>query len=92
MKLNGTVKRPAYAGTLQRIGRKLTELRLQKGYKNRIDFAKDFGLPHIQYWRMEKGMANITIKSLDKVLSIHRLTVEDFFVMIKNDKGKAAVK
>lgn len=73
--------------TLKLIGVKLVELRIRKGYNNRVDFALDFGLPHIQYWRMEKGAANITIKSLSKILNIHGLTIEEFFGEIVNQSS-----
>ncbi|HYG01425.1 MAG TPA: XRE family transcriptional regulator [Chryseosolibacter sp.] len=70
---------PSYAKTLQRIGEKVTELRIQKGYDSRQDFAEDHDLPHIQYWRIEKGLANLTFKSLNRVLEIHGMTIEDIF-------------
>jgi hypothetical protein len=73
--------------TLIMIGRKLTELRIKKGYKNRTDFILNYELSHIQYWRMEKGLANLTFKSLDKILEIHGLTIESFFeVMLAERK------
>jgi transcriptional regulator with XRE-family HTH domain len=68
--------------TLQDIGQKLTQLRKEKGYSSHENFAFDYNLPRVQYWRMEKGRANLTIKTLRKLLIIHQLTVEDFFCMI----------
>ena len=65
--------------TLEKAGRKLTELRIHKGYKSHETFAFDFDLPRAQYWRLEKGKVNFTIKTLIKVLAIHKLTVEEFF-------------
>jgi transcriptional regulator with XRE-family HTH domain len=64
---------------LEQIGIKLRELREQKGYDSIKEFALDHDLPMIQYWRIEKGKANLTLKSLYKLLSIHSLSVEDFF-------------
>lgn len=64
---------------MEQIGHGLTELRLQKGYDSIKEFALDHGLPMIQYWRIEKGKANVTLKSLYKLLSIHSLTVKEFF-------------
>lgn len=61
------------------IGYRLTELRKQKGYTNHENFALDHDLPRVQYWRLEKGKANFTIKTLAKVLSIHNVSFEDFF-------------
>ena len=68
--------------TLQEIGQKLTQLRKDKGYSSHENFAFDYNLPRVQYWRMEKGKANLTIKTLRNLLTIHQLTVEDFFCMI----------
>ena len=61
------------------IGGNLAELRLEKGYDSIKEFANKYGLPEIQYWRIENGKTNITIKSLFKILSIHELTLHDFF-------------
>jgi hypothetical protein len=82
------VPNSSYISTLEMIGKKLTELRLQKGFKNQLDFTSQYDLPHIQYWRMERGAANLTLKSLHRVLSIHGLTIEELFLNIhsKNDK------
>jgi hypothetical protein len=64
---------------LERIGGALGELRMQKGYASIKDFAFDHNLPMIQYWRIEKGKANLTLKSLAKLLAIHQLSIERFF-------------
>lgn len=65
--------------TLEIIGKKIHELRIQKGYKSHETFALDYDLPRVQYWRLEKGKVNFTIKTLLRVLSIHKLTIEEFF-------------
>jgi hypothetical protein len=69
---------------LARIGEGLSELRMQKGYASVKDFANDHKLPMIQYWRIEKGKANLTLKSLVKLLAIHRLAIEDFFCWLRD--------
>lgn len=68
------------------VGAKLTELREEKGYATIKEFVVKYDLPEIQYWRIEKGKANITIKSLIKILLIHKLTPRDFFEMLHQDK------
>jgi transcriptional regulator with XRE-family HTH domain len=73
------VNEDALNKTLGRIGSRLTSLRKKKGYTSHEDFASDFQLPRVQYWRIEKGKANITIKSLCRLLTIHGLSVEEFF-------------
>jgi hypothetical protein len=85
------VSKASYEITLQTIGDKLAELRLKKGYQSQMQFSADHGLSHIQYWRMEKGAANLTFKSLDKVLSIHGLTIEQFFESISKKKTRKTV-
>jgi len=74
---------------LELIGKKLLELRVKKGYTSHADFAADYNLPRIQYWRMEKGRTNITLKSLNKILSIHNISMEEFFVMALRDQKKS---
>ena len=68
------------------VGTKLTELREEKGYSTIKEFVTKFDLPEIQYWRIEKGKANITVKSLIKILAIHKLSPRDFFEMLHNDQ------
>jgi transcriptional regulator with XRE-family HTH domain len=69
---------------LSRIGIALSNLRIKKGYTTIKEFALDYDLPLIQYWRIEKGKTNVTVKTLNKLLAIHRLNMEDFFCQIKN--------
>jgi hypothetical protein len=68
---------------LQRIGSKLSALRIKKGYSTIKEFTTDYKLPLIQYWRIEKGKANFTLKTLLKVLSIHKINLEEFFCLSK---------
>jgi transcriptional regulator with XRE-family HTH domain len=82
------VKEEVFKESLVRIGTRLTELRKQKGYSSHEDFAYDYDLPRVQYWRMEKGKANITLKSLHRILSIHKVTVEDFFCQLQKELKK----
>jgi hypothetical protein len=65
--------------TLEKTGRKLIALRIEKGYKSHETFALDHDLPRVQYWRLEKGRVNFTFKTLNKVLAIHKMTIEEFF-------------
>lgn len=67
---------------LIKIGNKLRQLRIEKGYTSYETFAFDFDIPRMQYWRMEKGKTNVTIKSLKKVLDIHGISFKDFFEMM----------
>jgi hypothetical protein len=68
--------------TLVAVGERLAELRVKKGYGTIKEFVQDYDLPEIQYWRIEKGKANITLKSLVKILDIHKISLPDFFCLI----------
>jgi transcriptional regulator with XRE-family HTH domain len=82
------VKEEVLKSTLERIGARLTELRKQKGYTSHEDFAYDYDLPRVQYWRIEKGKANLTIRSLYRILAIHKLSVDEFFAVIFKEAKK----
>jgi hypothetical protein len=73
------MKAKSLKSILEQIGSKLRDLREEKGYESIKDFTSDHDLPMIQYWRIEKGKANLTLKSLTKILAIHSISVEDFF-------------
>ena len=64
---------------LKEIGLRLKYLREQKGYTSYERFAIEFGLSRMHYWQIEKGKANITMRTLLTILSIHELSVEEFF-------------
>lgn len=78
-----TKKKKSFQSLLEQIGESLGELRIKKGYTSLKEFAEDHNLPMIQYWRIEKGKANVTLKSLVKLLAIHRLTLQDFFCYLQ---------
>lgn len=65
--------------TLEKIGSKFTTLRKAKGYTSHEDFALDHNLPRVQYWRIEKGKTNLTVRSILKILEVHNITIEEFF-------------
>jgi hypothetical protein len=75
-----------YRNVLTEIGSCLAELREKKGYTTIKEFTLKFELPEIQYWRMERGKANITLKSLVKILSIHKVSLQEFFCLISTDE------
>lgn len=63
-----------------KIARKIKELRISLGYTSAENFAFDHDLNRVQYWRVENG-ANITLKTLLKILDIHKLSLNEFFSM-----------
>lgn len=74
------------------LGDTLAELRVKKGYETLKEFTLRYDLPQIQYWRIEKGKANITLKTLVKVLAIHNLTLNDFFNLVTEDGTESLTK
>ncbi len=64
---------------LPEIGNRLIRLRIISGHTSYETFAGENHLSRMQYWRIEKGKTNITIKSLLRILEIHNVSVEDFF-------------
>lgn len=63
---------------IKQIVHKIRLLRINAGYTSHENFAWDNNLSRVQYWRVESG-ANITLKTLLKILDIHKVTLEDFF-------------
>lgn len=66
---------------LSQIASRLKELRKQK-YKSHETFAFEHEINRVQYWRVEKG-ENITLKTLLKILEIHKISLKDFFSEIQ---------
>ncbi|HTE30024.1 MAG TPA: helix-turn-helix transcriptional regulator [Chryseolinea sp.] len=64
------------------VGQRLAELREKKGFSTIKEFAERYDLPSIQYWRIEKGKANVTLRSLFKILTIHNLSFHEFFCLL----------
>ncbi len=60
------------------IADKLERMRIDKGYTSYENFAIEFGISRMQYWRMEKG-TNFTFESLLKILDAHKMSLNDFF-------------
>jgi hypothetical protein len=71
-----------YERALIMIGFKLQELRRKKGFATSQSFADAYDLPRDQYDKMENGNSNLNLKSLVRVLKIHRLSLEDFFCLL----------
>jgi len=63
---------------ISKIAEKIKLLRKEKGFTSYETFAFEYEINRVQYWRIEKGQ-NITLKTLIKVLSIHNLTLQEFF-------------
>lgn len=64
---------------LKKIGDQLIKLRIKKGFSSYERFAVEYDLSRMAYWKIEKGKANITMRTLLKLLAIHKISIEDFF-------------
>jgi len=58
--------------------KKLEKIRKAKGFTSYENFAIEYGISRMQYWRMEKG-TNFTFESLLKILDAHQMTLAEFF-------------
>lgn len=77
-------KEKSFHNILAAVGTHLAELRQKKGYSTIKEFTDHYDLPEIQYWRIERGKANITLKSLSRILNIHRISIQDFFCLLED--------
>jgi len=62
---------------LKDIGLRLKKLREDSGCGSYEKFAFDNDLSRMHYWQIEKGKINITIKTLNKILKVHNIELED---------------
>jgi transcriptional regulator with XRE-family HTH domain len=81
------MKTENYESALDDLGYKLRHLRNKNGFATSEEFASTYGLPKIQYWKMENGKTNVTLKSLLRILQIYKMSLEEFFC---HDVKKAA--
>lgn len=63
---------------LKKIGNRMRQIRKAKGYKNYEHFAFQHELNRAQYGRYENG-ANMSIKTLLKILAAFDMTLAEFF-------------
>lgn len=63
---------------IQTIAKKIRQLRIEANYTSAESFAYDNEINRVQYWRVENG-TNLTIKTLLKILDIHKISLGDFF-------------
>ena len=63
---------------IQNLGKRLKQLRKEKGYTNYEFFAYDNKITRTQYGAYEKGV-NMTFGTLVNLARIHNLTLSEFF-------------
>lgn len=67
-----------YKAHIEAVGKKIKSLREGAGYKSYETFATEHDLDRKQYWRMEKGQ-NFRFTSLLKIVTIHKISLKEFF-------------
>ncbi len=63
---------------LEKIGKRMTALRKEKGFKNHEIFAYENKIPRAQYGRYEHGQ-DLQMSSFKKVLNGLGITAKEFF-------------
>ncbi|MEO5643825.1 MAG: helix-turn-helix transcriptional regulator [Bacteroidia bacterium] len=63
---------------LKELGKRIKQLRIERGYSSAEIFAYDNGLSRTSYTKCESG-ANMTYISLRRLLDIFDVSVQDFF-------------
>ena len=64
---------------LVKIGKRLKEMRIAKGYSSYRNFANEHDIEPKSYWRLEQGVSDFKLSSLKRVLDAYGLNIEDFF-------------
>jgi transcriptional regulator with XRE-family HTH domain len=72
------VKKDEQDPQLLKLGKRLRQLRIKKGFSNYEYFAYEHGLGRAQYGKYETG-GNIRFDTLVKLVRIHGLTIKEFF-------------
>lgn len=67
---------------IEKIGKRIKALRLGAGYGNAETFAFENKIGRSQYAEWERGK-DMKITSLNRIASIHKLTLQEFFAGIE---------
>src|SRR5687767_14224702 len=86
MKSESMKTNKAFKKILKNIGEALAELRIKKGYSTIKEFVQKHDLPQIHDWRIEKGKTNVTLKSLNTILSIHNMSLQELFHLVMEEE------
>ena len=63
---------------LKKMGNRLKQLRIEKGYTNYEYFAFEHNIGRAQYGSYENGR-NIQFDTLVKLIKLHKMTIKEFF-------------
>lgn len=65
--------------SLHKITGKIRKLRQDAGYKSHEDFALEVPMNRSSYCKLEGNAPNMTMKTLLRILSVHNVTLKEFF-------------
>ena len=63
---------------LKKLGKRIKELRIEKGYSNYENFAFEHDIPRAQFGRYENG-EDLRFSSLIKVIKAFDISLKEFF-------------
>lgn len=66
-------------GDFVKLGKRMRELRIKKGFNSFEAFAYENDLPRMLYGNYKQGVGNITYKNLLKVVKALGVSISDFF-------------
>lgn len=72
-------KKSDYDLFLQKVGERMRQLRIEKGFTNYEHFAYEHGIGRSQYGKYEQGKDDLRLSSLYKVVMSLGMSLEDFF-------------
>jgi hypothetical protein len=61
-----------------RIAYVFKSLRIKSGSSSYEHFAFKHDFPRAQYWRVEDGKSNLTLRTIARLLAIHNLSINEF--------------
>jgi transcriptional regulator with XRE-family HTH domain len=64
---------------LKKVGERMRQLRIKKGFTNYENFAYEHDLGRSQYGKYENGTEDLRLSSLYKVISSMEVSFEEFF-------------
>jgi transcriptional regulator with XRE-family HTH domain len=64
---------------LKKVGERMRQIRLKKGFTNYENFAFENNLGRSQYGKYENGTEDLRLSSLYKVIKSMNMTFEEFF-------------
>ena len=68
----------------KQLGYRLKELRLTKGLRQ--EDLENYGFSYRYYGKMERGLVNPTLETLEKLCSIFEISLSDMFLFLEPDR------